>query len=99
MKNLAKDTLVSSLTIEQLQQALAEQNPATQTIKKFIGIDELSEMIGYKKSTIYSLVHKRLISYYKRGKKLFFKVSEIEDWLQENRIEPISEHVSRVMNA
>lgn len=71
MKTITKETLVSTLTLEQLQQAIAMQNQAPQPFKKFIGIDELSGMIGYKKSTIYSLVHKRIIPHYKRGKRLF----------------------------
>jgi excisionase family DNA binding protein len=99
MKVLLKDTLVSALTVEQLQEAIAMQNQPIKIEKKMIGIEELSEMIGYKKSTIYSFVHKRLIPFYKKGKKLFFDRLEIDVWLRENRIEPISEFTDRVMSA
>jgi len=95
MKNLSRDTLVSTMTLEQLQQALAMQ---TQTMQPVVGIDEACEITGYKKSTIYSLVHKRIIPHFKRGKRVLFNRSELADWLQENRIEPVSEFVDKVMN-
>jgi len=102
MKNfIPKDALVSTLTLEQLQQAIAMQNQAMQPVKTektVIGVDEVCEITGYEKATIYAFTHKRQIPHYKRGKKLFFNRLEIETWLQENRIEPVSEFVNKVMS-
>ena len=100
MKNfISKDTLVSTLTLGELQEAIAMQTQAAQPIKTVIGIDEVCEITGYEKATIYSKTHKRTIPFYKRGKMVVFNRLEIEAWMQENRIEPVSEFVDKVMNA
>jgi len=57
---------------------------------EIIGIEEVEELTGYKKPTIYKLIHERRIPSHKPshgGRKLFFKRSEIEKWLQYSRIE------------
>ena len=53
----------------------------------FLNIDEVSEFIKMKKSSIYQLVYLRKIPYYKRGKLLLFKKSELVQWIESKRIE------------
>jgi excisionase family DNA binding protein len=53
----------------------------------FLNIDETSEFIKMKKSSIYQLVYLRKIPYYKRGKLLLFKKSELVQWIESKRIE------------
>ena len=48
-----------------------------------------SEITGYKKATIYKLIHERKIPFHKPahgGRKVFFKKVEIDQWLQFNSI-------------
>ncbi len=52
--------------------------------EKFLTIEELSDLIGYKKTSIYGLVQKDKIPYHKKGK-LFFLKSEIITWLKEGK--------------
>ncbi len=53
--------------------------------KAILNIDEVAELISTSKSTIYGYTHEGKIPHYKRGKRLFFKAEEIEEWLTENR--------------
>lgn len=48
--------------------------------QKLMDIEQLSEYIHYKKTSIYGLVQKNKIPYIKRGK-LFFEKGEIDKWL------------------
>jgi len=92
---------VSALTLAELQEAIAMQNQATQSPKiekTVLGTNEVCDITGYKKATIYAFTHKRLIPFYKKGKRLLFDRLEIDAWLRQNRIAPISEIVDKAMN-
>ncbi len=53
-------------------------------VEQYLTIDELCELIGYKKTSIYGLVQKNKIPYHKKGK-LFFLKSEIMEWLKSGK--------------
>lgn len=60
--------------------------------KQILNVDDLINYTGYTRSTIYKLVHKNIISYYKpNGKTLFFNKKEIDHWLLQNRNKSDSE--------
>ena len=44
-------------------------------------IEFAMKLTGLKKNTIYCMVSKREIPYYKKGKKLFFKREELIQWM------------------
>jgi len=46
----------------------------------FMDIHELSETLGIPLGPIYRMIKKRLVPYYKSGKMLLFKRTEIEEW-------------------
>lgn len=52
---------------------------------KLLTIEEASKLITLRKSTIYSLVSKKEIPFSKKGKRLYFSTSELEDWIREGR--------------
>ncbi|AZA75142.1 helix-turn-helix domain-containing protein [Chryseobacterium indoltheticum] len=56
-----------------------------------IGIEEVSKLIGKAKSTIYSLVQKRIIPCYKNGKKLYFFEDELLDWISNGKRKTMKE--------
>ena len=79
----------NALTIANLLfEKFKEANLSTQD--HFLNIDEVSLLIGYKKSSIYGLVKKNKIPYHKKGK-LFFLKSEIIDWLKNGKRTSISD--------
>lgn len=57
----------------------------------FLNIDEVSEFIKMKKSSIYQLVYLRKIPFYKRGKLLLFKKSELVNWIESKRFETLEQ--------
>jgi len=54
--------------------------------EKFVSIDVIAEHLGFKTKTIYEMVSKKQLPYYKPfGKKLYFKIAEIDELLQQSR--------------
>ena len=62
----------------------------------FLNIDETSEFIKMKKSSIYQLVYQRSIPYYKPGKLLLFKKSDLVNWIESKRKGTAEELASKV---
>lgn len=58
---------------------------------EFLDITEASEFLKLKKSTLYQLVFKREIPFYKRTKKLLFNKAELIVWVEKNRVLTIDE--------
>lgn len=53
---------------------------------EFVDLDEASKFLKLKKSTIYQLVFRKEIPYYKSTKKLLFKKNELVDWVEKSKI-------------
>jgi excisionase family DNA binding protein len=49
-------------------------------------IKELSAYLNKSKSAIYTMTFSNKIPHYKSGKKLYFKKSEIDEWIFSNKI-------------
>ncbi len=65
-------------------------------MEKLLSIDDLSEILGVKKATIYSWTSQDKIPYIKLNKRLIkFKESEILEWLQKMSIEPKKNHITK----
>lgn len=52
---------------------------------KIFGIQEAAQFLQLAPQTIYGMTSKREIPFLKKGKKLYFKKSELEKWLTEGR--------------
>ena len=67
--------------------------------KEFMNIDELSQYLGIKKSTLYSKVERREIRFYRVGRLIFFKKEEIDTFMERNRVEcfDIKKEAKRLM--
>lgn len=53
--------------------------------EEFLNIDELSNLIGLTKPTIYGHVHRNTIPFIKKGKMLRFSKIDILNWLQDGK--------------
>lgn len=51
-------------------------------IEKLIGVDELSTLLGLSKKTVYDFVYRRELKHFKLGRRLKFRKSDLEAWLQ-----------------
>lgn len=76
--------------LTELQQRIeqSKQQPAQET---FLTITNLMKYTGLNKSSIYKKTSTREIPHYKRGKRLFFKRTEIDEWIGELRIKTMDE--------
>lgn len=58
--------------------------PATEPQEGFITLDEACEVVHLCKPTVYKLVQKGLIPYYRPAKELLFRRSELIKWVEES---------------
>ena len=60
--------------------------------KDILSIQELADYTGLSVAYIYRLTHLRKIPHYKPlGKKLFFKIDEVREFLTSKRVKPLAE--------
>ena len=79
---------VRNMLREEVRQALREfgQNPVKDNSDNdLLNIQEVAQMLNLAVPSIYGLVHRRKIPYIKRGKKLIFEKSQVEEWLKTGR--------------
>lgn len=58
---------------------------------KLMNAKELAEYLSLSIATIYGMTHKRVVPFYKQGKRLHFKRDEIDNWINEGRTKSIDE--------
>ena len=61
--------------------------------RKWMTVDDTAEYLGVKKSTVYAYIHERKLPYYKRGHFVRFKADDIDAWIEESRVETLSEEI------
>jgi excisionase family DNA binding protein len=69
--------------LDRIEKAINNLNPSD-TInveEKTMDIIELANYIKVAKTSIYGLTNQKKIPHYKLGKKLYFKKSEIDEWI------------------
>ena len=55
-------------------------------MEKFLTPRELTEILPIKRSTLYYWTHTGFVPHYKLGKKVFFKESDIEQWMEKRKV-------------
>lgn len=53
---------------------------------EYLNVDELSELTGLKKATIYAKRSRRELPAYKFGRELRFRRSEVESWIRSKQL-------------
>ena len=71
--------------IEQLLKQIKYGIPSSELGKNVMNVRELSKYLGLSLSDIYKKTSSNVIPFYKRGKMIYFKRTEIDDWLTEFR--------------
>jgi len=88
---------IRTMLKEELRNVLQESKPDSSIpTKEIINIREAGELTDLAKQTIYGLVNRREIPYFKQGQKLRFKRSELIHWIESGRVmtrDEISEQV------
>lgn len=75
--------------IDELEALIKQQ--ATPIPEQFLDVQEAGELLRLSVQTIYGLVHTRQIPHSKKGNRLYFKKSELQQWMQEGRRKTLSE--------
>jgi excisionase family DNA binding protein len=57
--------------------------------KEHLRVDDLSEYLNIKKSTLYSMVENKEIPFFRFGRLIRLKKKEIDDWVEGHREESI----------
>jgi excisionase family DNA binding protein len=66
--------------------AFSEHDSKPKEVEKlFLSIDEACKFLNLAKQTVYGFTSKNEIPFIKRGKKLYFKKEDIENWLLGNK--------------
>ncbi|MEJ7821515.1 MAG: helix-turn-helix domain-containing protein [Chitinophagaceae bacterium] len=58
---------------------------ASESTKQILNISEASEFLNLAKQTLYGFTSKNEIPFIKRGKKLYFRKTDLESWLLEGK--------------
>lgn len=101
---LHDDALVVQLTVGQIKTIIEDVLQKSSLYLKgeqseILTIEEVSELTGYKKATLYKLTHERKIPFHKPahgGRRIFFKRTEINQWLESNHFETYEESFENV---
>lgn len=86
MENLFQLIMDKLNAIENLIKAKETNTIPSIGIEEILDLNKTSSYIGISKSTIYKFTSKRAIPHFKRGKKLYFKKSELDEWLTTHKV-------------
>ena len=76
------EAIISSSIQKALVDFLGQE---TETENDFLNLKDTAKFLDLATQTIYGLTCRREIPFYKKGKKLYFKKSELEKWLEDGR--------------
>lgn len=86
---------LESIIIDCVNSCLVNQKPLTKDCNssELLNIQEASEFLSLKVPTLYQKVSKREIPFLKRSKRLYFKRSDLIEYLEKGRVKSVSEIV------
>ena len=78
--------MINLESMQSIEERLTNLERINQGAKTILTLEEVAKYTNYSKSYIYKLTSRREIPCYKpNGKQLYFKRTEIEEWLLSNR--------------
>ena len=72
--------------IENLLKTVVQNDNSTVAITEVLNLTQASVYVSLSKSAIYKKTSERNIPHFKKGKKLYFKKSELDHWLTSMKI-------------
>lgn len=74
------------------KQKCSHEEEQSEKEKEILSLNEATEFLKLSKSFLYKMTSQKIIPHYiPGGKRIYFKKSDLEDWLLKNRIPPSSE--------
>ena len=83
------EPMVNELVDERVKQELEKRMAsikARNEPERPILIEDAAEILGYSRSHMYTLCREKKIPHVKKGRWLHFYVSELNEWLEEDRV-------------
>jgi excisionase family DNA binding protein len=81
-----------TLLLQRIEEQMNANNLAS---KEIFSVNEAAEFLGLKTSYLYQLTSKRLIPFYRPGRKLYFKKSDLVDWISKHRQATVTEVINK----
>ena len=72
--------------LNSIEKAIDKLNTSSNIDDDFMNIEQIASYVGLSKATIYGLTHERKIPYFKAGKRLYFKKSDVINWITSTRV-------------
>lgn len=69
-----------------LKEILTEMLPLQKNEAQILNIEEASELLKLKINTLYEKTSRKLIPHFKKGNKLYFHRSELEEWVKNGKV-------------
>ena len=85
---LSRDEL-RSIIIDVVSNCIGTQSQPV--AEKFLTINQAAEYLHLALPTVYAMVHRREIVFHKRGKRLYFLESDLQNFIKEGRRKSIAE--------
>lgn len=82
--------------LEQIQAHLSMLESLLLGNKKTLTIEEACTYTGYTIGYMYKLTSTGKIPHYKRGKKVFFDMDELDTWMKKYKVEDVQEVARRM---
>ena len=73
--------------VESLETSISEIKDNIKHYDRLLDVEEASELLKKSVSTIYRMTHEKDIPHIKQGNRVYFKESELYEWLDKNRRE------------
>ena len=75
---------------ESIKSAISEQNSQQQSEEpdRILSLKETATFLNLAQQTVYGFTSKQQIPFVKKGKKLYFRKSELEKWLLGGNVKP-----------
>jgi|SRR6185369_13677112 len=93
---------LSNLIEESLKKVLAEihsSNEGNNRFPELLTVKEASEYLHLAIQTLYGFTSNRTIPFIKRGKKLYFKKSDLDNWLMDGKNEPRGKSKAEILKS
>jgi excisionase family DNA binding protein len=75
---------------------MSESIPTPQEENKLLSVNEAAKHLNLARQTLYGFTSNRVIPFIKKGKKLYFKKSDLNIWLEEGKKSSIQQMLTKI---
>ena len=86
-------SMIDPIIKESIQKNIHSEMHETsvQTLPESLTQDQASNYLGISKSALYAMTSKNEIAYHKKGRRNYFKKTDLRNWIESGRVRPLSE--------